>query len=122
MTYGSHADYAGWDRFGRTAQGEEIGTVSPDYSETAVLAKRMTPEWIPGDWGFITKLNKNAKGVYVGENIIYLGQGMWFGHGATGPQGATLAQIEAQVDSWMEGVGGHRTEPWRKFPKVGLYL
>ncbi|MGB8909995.1 MAG: DUF4157 domain-containing protein [Candidatus Cybelea sp.] len=77
-------------------------------------------DWIPGDWGYITNTNFPASGGSVGlegENIIYNGKDLFWGHFGPGNEYKTLADWFDEVKSWD---GGARTETHRQRPAVGL--
>jgi hypothetical protein len=77
-------------------------------------------DWIPGDWGYITntKFSGSARDVGLeGENIIYTGNNMYWGHFGSGNTYKTLAEWINDVKSWN---GGATLESNRRFPNAGL--
>jgi hypothetical protein len=76
-------------------------------------------DWIPGDWGNImnTKFVRGTDPVgNEGENIIYTGKGMYWGHWP--------GEMYKSYDTWFKQVegwnGGAALKPARRRPMVGL--
>jgi hypothetical protein len=79
-------------------------------------------DWIPGDWGYITNIKFPAVGGIPGlegENIIYVGKGLFWGHFNPGLEYKTLAGWIAQVNAFTPPTEA-RLENTRQFTKVGL--
>jgi hypothetical protein len=76
-------------------------------------------DWIPGDWGYIdnTKFPSGGPDGQEGENIIYTGQGKYWGHFGPGLKYKTLEQWFDLVKSWH---GGAQIRSHRRRPTVGL--
>ena len=76
-------------------------------------------EWIPGDWGWIKNINHQDDGMpgRDGENIIYVGQDLYWGHNS-GEAYRTLEQWLAMVNSWNNN--GAQIQGWRNYPIKGL--
>jgi hypothetical protein len=109
--------------------------------ETSGLSK---DDWVPGDWGYITNTGKrNKNGGTTGENIIYLGNGQWWGHFLSiGSQigDVTIGDLETLnkyrikplegPNSWehdvdmFDGVedNSYRLEDYRKFTRAGVTI
>jgi hypothetical protein len=76
-------------------------------------------DWIPGDWGYIenTKYNENPNLGQEGENIIYVGNGLFWGHTSDPDPYNTKDGWLAIVRSWSGAA-----EFWKKRtrPTLGL--
>jgi len=77
-------------------------------------------DWIPGDWGYISntgfiRLPENQG--FEGENIIYMGNGLFWGHG--------FSPAERTLDNWIDEVlswnGGAELYRHRWYPLSGLF-
>ena len=73
--------------------------------------------WVPGDWGWVKNKDTNANKFSMGENIIFLGDYKFWGHG--------VSEIK-DLDGWktfvyeMSNGKGSELDPNRTYPKVGL--
>jgi hypothetical protein len=74
---------------------------------------------IPGEAGYINKNISNPQYGLEGEHIIYLGNGLWWGH-ADPPQSLTLSDWEKAVNQFDPVSTNARITPDRKCPSVGL--
>lgn len=76
-------------------------------------------DWIPGDWGYIKNTNFPASGTIgmEGENLIYTGNGKFWGHLGPGLDYRTLDDWFKEVEGWNKGA---KIEPLRRRPTVGL--
>ncbi len=76
-------------------------------------------DWIPGDWGYITNLNHHLdpKPGYEGENIIYTGKDLFWGHFGAGNTYKTLTEWFDEVESW-KGAAQHTNH--RQHTIIGL--
>lgn len=76
-------------------------------------------DWIPGDWGYITntKFPPNGRSGLEGENIIYTGKDLFWGHFGPGIEYKLLSEWFDQVKSWHNGA---RIEDQRIGPTIGL--
>ncbi|MEM1408025.1 MAG: hypothetical protein AAGG59_14690, partial [Bacteroidota bacterium] len=94
----------------------EGGGKSPLTSSSGIAVD----DWIPGDWGYIlnTKFSGLEKDVGLeGENIIYAGNDLFWGHFGPGNEYKTLKEWFDKVKSWH---GGALIESDRDYPSVGL--
>ncbi|HEX8168739.1 MAG TPA: DUF4157 domain-containing protein [Beijerinckiaceae bacterium] len=76
-------------------------------------------DWVPGEAGYIenTKYAKGGRGIgYMGENIIFTGEGKFWGH-FTGSAYHTLAEWKKMVEGWD---GGAKVDSKRELPPTGL--
>ncbi len=79
-------------------------------------------DWVPGDWGHIKNVDFPRPGGIPGlegENIIYVGKDMFWGHFNPGLEYKTLADWIAEVDSFTEP-SKPRLETQRTCTAVGL--
>jgi hypothetical protein len=78
-----------------------------------------TDDWVPGDAGYIenTKFRPGSDIGVLGENIIYTGNGMFWGHFSGNQTYRTLAEWIKQVESWNNGA---RVDEKRELPATGL--
>ncbi len=97
------------------------------------LDQRKVDVWIPGDWGYIAN-DAYREGEWrdgrAGENIIYAGAGLFWGHFAPGNTYETLDQWKTDIAGWKGEVadpvtgkvstGAPRVTPDVKFPRTGL--
>ena len=77
-------------------------------------------DWIPGDAGYIENTRFNPKKTDIGllgENIIYTGGGMFWGHFTSQVTFRTLAEWVAEVYGWQHGA---RIDTKREMPATGL--
>lgn len=78
-------------------------------------------DWIPGDWGYIHNEGNAAAGgssATEGENIIYVGQDLYWGHLGDGLKYQTLPKWVEDVEKFNAGTAS--LQPSRKGPTVGL--
>jgi hypothetical protein len=78
-------------------------------------------DWVPGDAGYV-KNTKYAKGqdiAYLGENIIYTGEGKFWGHLKKDLMYLTLDQWKTVVKNWSTGGGAAVVDSERELPKRG---
>lgn len=92
-------------------------------SKSELRSHYKTPdhEWIPGDMGYIKNVNFPPTGGtpgHEGENIIYVGQNLYWGHISQENTYKTLEQWMALVNSWNND--GAVIQDWRTFPITGL--
>lgn len=76
-------------------------------------------DWVPGDAGYIDNITITDKmdGARTGENVIYLGQGQFWGHG----QGEkTWSDMKSTVDEWSPKLNDISVHDRRSGPKIGL--
>jgi hypothetical protein len=93
-----------------------VGGARSGYVQDATTSET---DWIPGDWGYIqnTKFTKGTDSVgNEGENIIYTGKGMYWGHWP-GEMYKPYDTWFKQVESWNKGAA---LKPYRRRPMVGL--
>jgi hypothetical protein len=79
-------------------------------------------DWIAGDAGFVknTKYSRRRSSPGLeGENIIYTGGGMYWGHFTDRVTYRTLADWVAMVNTWNGG-GGAKLDTTRQLPATGL--
>ena len=79
-------------------------------------------DWVPGDAGYIENvvlfLKEDPLNQYVGQNIIYIGNNLWWGHGP--------ASNQMSLEGWKNFVSSWDLQPAvfverkRTFPKWGL--
>jgi hypothetical protein len=77
-------------------------------------------DWVAGDAGYVenTKYPKGSSNIgLLGENIIYVGGGMFWGHFTGSVTYRTLADWEVMVKSWN---GGAKIDNKRELPATGL--
>jgi len=87
-----------------------------DKKEMIASHKR---DWVPGDWGYIKNLSKKPKAGLEGENIIYLGNKLFWAHFGNIKKPVTYEQMFAKVKAWNKKAGAsHDTQ--RSYPKIGL--
>lgn len=94
----------------------EGGGKSPLYRDSGAAID----DWIPGDWGYIknTKFSGLASDVGLeGENIIYTGNDLFWGHFGPGNEYKTLQEWFDQVEGWH---GGAIIRDYRRYPNAGL--
>ncbi|HEY5602067.1 MAG TPA: hypothetical protein VIM41_03080 [Gammaproteobacteria bacterium] len=94
----------------------EGGGKSPTTDDYGVAAD----DWIPGDWGYITNTSFPSSGGTIGlegENIIYTGKDMFWGHFGPGNAYRSLTEWYAEVEAWD---GGANIEDFRTRPSIGL--
>ncbi len=77
-------------------------------------------DWVPGDWGYIINTKWDPKDPHQagqeGENIVYLGQGKFWGH-------INASVMIRTKEEWMDIVrvwGEAEPASWRRYPRVGL--
>jgi hypothetical protein len=78
-------------------------------------------EWIPGDWGWIKNTNFPTTGGIPGregENLIYVGQDIYWGHTTDKNAYKTFEQWLELVNSWNNN--GAQLQDWRNYPTNGL--
>ncbi len=94
--------------------GSRAGSFIDDTSSTIT-------DWLPGDWGYITNTifsdKINSPG-YEGENLIYNGKDMFWGHFGSGNTYKTLDEWMAEVNSWKNSKASLDTQ--RTYTKIGL--
>lgn len=94
------------------------GSLNGTYQTTTNDQK----DWIPGDWGMVvnSKFSRAAagNGGTAGENIVYLGKGVFFGHNP-GERVKSLSEWVAEVQGWA---GGAYLDNYRKHTLAGLIL
>ncbi len=73
-------------------------------------------DWIPGDWGYIDNPKVN-KGATAGENVIYMGDGKFFGHLDLPPWILTTKEWFGIVKEWN---GKAEWGDDRDWPALGL--
>jgi len=108
---------------------EEFDRINPTGSfpvgaARSWLSRRHAPsvndwnEWVPGDWGYLKAFNTSGRGLQ-GENLIYLGGGLFWGHGASSP----IMTAQDWIDFWAN-ISNPPTPPIlltrRDFPGEGL--
>jgi hypothetical protein len=76
-------------------------------------------DWVPGDYGYIENQSEKKERGEEGENIIYLGNGRFWGQ-APGKNILSLAEWKARVGSWGGGKVPARLENTRASPIPGL--
>jgi RHS repeat-associated protein len=76
-------------------------------------------DWVPGDWGYIKSQAEKPRPGEEGENIIYLGNGQYWGQGPE-PRSRTLEKWQEDVDAWSGRTGKAPITPKRDYPSVGL--
>jgi hypothetical protein len=77
-------------------------------------------DWVAGDSGYVENTKYPSKSGNIGlmgENIIYTGGGMFWGHFTGSVTYRTLADWVAMVNSWN---GGARVDTKRELPATGL--
>jgi len=74
-------------------------------------------DWVPGDSGYIQNTKHDGRAGYEGENIIYTGGGLFWGHLSSAVTYDSLAGWGKVVFSWNKGV---RLDPKRELPATGL--
>jgi Protein-glutamine gamma-glutamyltransferase len=77
-------------------------------------------DWIPGDSGYVENTKYPSSGGNIGllgENIIYIGGGMFWGHFTGAVTHRTLADWFSMVQSWN---GGAQVDTKRELPAAGL--
>jgi hypothetical protein len=82
-----------------------------------------TADWVPGDAGYIENASyQSASGNIglMGENIIYTGNGEFWGHFSGSVTFRTLADWIAVVESWTQGGGTAKVDNKRELPATGL--
>lgn len=79
-------------------------------------------DWIPGDWGYITNLKfaDNPRPGLEGENIIYTGTGLFWGHFTGSNTYRTINDWTSSVQSWAPN-GAAQVESYRIRPETGLW-
>ena len=76
-------------------------------------------DWVPGDWGWIKKTKNVERGTgYEGENLIYIGNSSYWGHGF--PPSKTLEQWLETVGGWDPNTNPGELKKWRKWTPVGI--
>lgn len=79
-----------------------------------------TDDWVPGDAGYVENTKYSGKGIgLLGENIIYTGDGKFWGHFSGNLTYRTLAEWIKEVISW-ESNGGAKVDNKRDLPDTGL--
>lgn len=93
----------------------EIGKGVASEAGTMRRDSENKKDWIPGDWGYLDKFGEQP-GVYRGgENILYLGGGVWRGHNASETRNPDPAFFsESQILSRPDVM------PMRRFPSIGI--
>jgi RHS repeat-associated protein len=76
-------------------------------------------DWIPGDWGYIKSQAKNPRVGEEGENIIYLGNGEYWGQGPE-PRVRSLEKWQESVAGWSGAKDKPPVGDKRDYPSVGL--
>ena len=78
-------------------------------------------DWIPGDWGYIENVDFPVGGTLglEGENLIYVGNDMFWGHFGPGIEYKTLGDWLLSVDNFP-GPSFGSLDPQRNSTKVGL--
>lgn len=79
-------------------------------------------DWIPGDWGYIKNVKFPAVGGrpgLEGENIIYVGKDLFWGHFKPGLEYHKLSDWMAEVNAFDPPTEA-QLQPGRRFTKVGL--
>ncbi|MGD9535600.1 MAG: DUF4157 domain-containing protein [Alphaproteobacteria bacterium] len=76
-------------------------------------------DWVPGDAGYVKNTNfPQGKDIaYLGENIIYTGEGKFWGHLSDQNTYRTLDEWKKKVESWD---GGSSVDTERELPTKGL--
>jgi hypothetical protein len=76
-------------------------------------------DWVPGDAGYVenTKFPPGTDIAYLGENIIYMGGGLFWGHLNDVVATRTLDAWKKKVKSWN---GGSKVDTERELPSRGL--
>jgi hypothetical protein len=79
-----------------------------------------TNDWVPADAGYIenTKFPPGGDIGVLGENLIYTGNGLFWGHLPGSQTYRTLADWIKEVASWHKGSG--RVDDKRELPATGL--
>jgi len=94
-------------------------------AESGALAEVLSSDandWIPGDWGYIKNVKFPAHGGtpgLEGENIIYVGKDLFWGHFKPGLEYHKLPEWMAEVNSFAPPTEAE-LQPNRRFTKVGL--
>jgi hypothetical protein len=74
-------------------------------------------DWVPGDGGYLFSGAANRSALSMGQNVIYIGNNKWFGHGPY------LNRIKT-LDNWLHATKGgnrlNRISRKRYIPKIGL--
>lgn len=76
-------------------------------------------DWVPGDAGYVknTKFPEGTDIAYLGENIIYMGGDLFWGHLNDVVATRTLDEWKKKVKSWN---GGSKVDTERELPSRGL--
>ncbi len=81
-------------------------------------------DWVPGDAGYVTNkvFPRGADVGLLGENIIYVGSGSFWGHFSGTLTYRTLAEWKAEVAKWHGGgaPGASEVDSKREIPMTGL--
>jgi len=85
-------------------------------SDTIAQGTHLT-DWIPGDWGYIKKEEHKRAG-QEGENLIYMGNGKYWGHTYGGPKILDYDGWTKKVRRWSGG--GSTSHGLRRYPRIGL--
>lgn len=83
-------------------------------------------DWVPGDWGYIKSYIVNPSFGLEGENIIYVGKGLFWGHFSSVHTPEPLFAWITRVSKWEQHKvpkskrGMAELLQMRKYPKMGL--
>jgi hypothetical protein len=97
-----------------TVEGGGNSPIEQDYTSDHLN------DWVPGDWGYITNTKFSNKPDDIGlegENIIYVGKDLFWGHFNPGLEYKTLAEWFNMVQSWNSGA---EHDDSRRYPTAGL--
>jgi hypothetical protein len=74
-------------------------------------------DWVPGDWGYIENTTKGSikNGLTIGQNIINIGQNLFWGHGVA--QGNLQAMKVGAAHGGTSAVSSKR-----ECPTIGLFI
>jgi hypothetical protein len=77
-------------------------------------------DWVPGDWGYIENTGKQKPSPgYEGENIVSIGDALFWAHFNPKKPINPLADLFAMVQNWNDEKAA-KLHPIRRFPAAGL--
>jgi Domain of unknown function (DUF4157)/Protein-glutamine gamma-glutamyltransferase len=83
-------------------------------------------DWVPGDWGYIKNETiddtkpENKDSPISGENIIYVGSKLFWGHISADQTVKTLKEWISAVRKWGGGKGKPKLADYRTRPRIGF--
>jgi len=102
-----------WGGIANTLGVAGLGGANP----SAFVKQDNRPDWIPGDWGYVVNAGQWTNTAFAGENIIYTGNDLYWGHAGAGVEYERLNAWLRIVRGWN---GSASISDVKRRPGVGL--